>query len=360
MSAAPPHRRRVDLKALLGDMAPATPAAPAPDHGDDMEAPAAPQPAPEPKGRVVSGSVKAMRLSLGDMGARAAEAEALRAALEAGERAVDLDPEAIEPSFVVDRLDRGGEVDDPAFRAFVEDMRAHGQLTPILVRPHPDQPGRHQIAFGHRRWRAARLLRRPVKALVRALDDEALVVAQGQENAQRRDLSFIEKAMFALALEERGFSRPTVIAALAAHASEVARLIGVARQLPPDLAQAIGPAPKAGRPRWLALVAALRGEGALARAHAALAGLAGADSDARFVAAFAAAQPPAGAKEEAGETLVADADGAALARLSRRGATARFEIDARRAPDLARKVEALLRREAARRAAPHEGDDMSV
>lgn len=351
MSAPVPPRRRVDLKALLGDLAPPAPA-PESEAPDRAPAPPAPQESAPQPGRIVSGSVKAMRLSLGDMGARAAEAEALRAALEAGERAVDLDPERIEPSFVVDRLDRGGESDDPAFRAFVEDMAAHGQLTPILVRPHPDKPGAHQIAFGHRRWRAARLLRRPVKALVRAMDDEALVVAQGQENAQRRDLSFIEKAMFALALEDRGFARPIVIAALAAHASEVARLIGVARQLPADLAQAIGPAPKAGRPRWLALVAALQLDGAQERARAALAHSAaqGADTDARFSAAFAAAQPPAGPKEEAGETLVTDVDGAALARLSRRAGAVRFEIDARRAPDLARKVEALLRREAQRRA----------
>jgi len=351
-----PHRRRVDLKALLGDMGPAAPAAPEPPSSVSPVRDSAPEPAPEQKGRAVSGSVKAMRLSLGDMGAKAAEAQALRAALAAGERAVELDPEAVEPSFVVDRLDRGGEVDDPAFRAFVEDIRVHGQLTPILVRPHPERPGGHQIAFGHRRWRAARLLRRPVTALVRALDDEALVVAQGQENAQRRDLSFIEKAMFARALEERGFSRATVIAALAAHASEVAPPIAVARDLPADLAAAIGPAPKAGRPRWMALVEALKGQGAGERARAALAATPG-DSDARFVAALAAAQTahrgadraPAEKGRAEAETLVAAPDGAALARLSRKGGAVRFEIDAHRAPELARKVEALLRREGARR-----------
>ena len=298
--------------------------------------------------------MKAMRLSLGEMGAQAAEAQALRAALAAGETAVDLDPALVDPSFVLDRLDRVGD-DDPDFRAFVEDMRVHGQLTPILVRPHPDRPGRWQIAFGHRRWRAAGRIGRPVKALIRPLDDAALVVAQGQENAQRRDLSFIEKAMFARALEDRGFARPVVIAALAVHASEAARLIGVARELPADLAARIGPAPKAGRPRWMALALALKADGAADRARAALAApeTAALASDARFARAFAAAQPPAASERPPeGETLLAGADGVVLARLVRKSGAARFEIDARRAPDLVRKIEALLRREATRRGGP--------
>jgi ParB family chromosome partitioning protein len=336
-------RRRVDLKALLGDIAPAVPPATA--------APAQPGPPPVARGRDVSGSVKAMRLSLGEIGRKAAESEAMRAALEAGERAVELDPAVIEPSFVVDRLDRGGEAKEPDFRAFVEDLRAHGQLTPILVRPHPDKAGTYQIAFGHRRWRAARLLGRPVRAIVRPLDDAALVVAQGQENAQRRDLSFIEKAMFARALEERGFPRATITAALALHASEVARLLGVARELPADLARAIGPAPRAGRPRWMTLVEALKGQGAAERARAALTDPGSSDSDARFVAALAACRPPRPDAPDAAEAEVTDAQGVVVARVTRRGASVRFDIDARRAPDLARKVEAMLRREAARQGA---------
>lgn len=348
MTQPPPPRRRIDLRALLGDIAPAPAAPEAPEAPGEPAASVPPvAAAPAPKGRDVSGSVKAMRLSLGDIGRKAAESEALRAALESGEQAVDLDPQAVEPSFVEDRLDRGREAEDPHFLAFVEDLRAHGQLSPILVRPHPGRPGAYQIAFGHRRWRAARLLRRPVRAIVRPLDDATLVIAQGQENARRRDLSFIEKAMFARALEERGFARPTIIAALALHASEVARLLGVARDLPADLARAIGPAPKAGRPRWMALVEALKGEGAASRARAALDGLAGADSDARFSAALAACRPPPETRA-AGEGAVVDAEGVVVARILRRGPLTRFDVDARRAPDLARRIEALLRREAGR------------
>jgi ParB family transcriptional regulator, chromosome partitioning protein len=38
------------------------------------------------------------------------------------------------------------------------------------------------------------------------------VVAQGKENSERRDLSFIERAAFAIYLEQRGFERSVILA----------------------------------------------------------------------------------------------------------------------------------------------------
>jgi ParB family chromosome partitioning protein len=271
-----------------------------------------------------------MRLSLGDIGAKAAETEALRAALASGAQANALAADLFEPSFVIDRLD--AERVEPDFEAFIADIRDHGQQTPILARPHPSEPGRYQIAFGHRRWRAARALGRPVTALIRPLSDEELVVAQGQENAQRRDLSFIEKAFFARALDERGFSRATLVAALAVQTAEVTRLLAVARDVPAELARAIGPAPKAGRPRWMALVEALKQKGALTRALRA-AEQAG-DSDARFAAAFLAATAKPQESAQPDTQVLTSRDGAIVVRVTRRGNRARLEFDADLAPDL--------------------------
>lgn len=60
------------------------------------------------------------------------------------------------------------------------------------MRPHSDGvkagEGFYQAAYGHRRLCAARELGIPVKAIVRVLDDHALVMAQGKENAERRNL----------------------------------------------------------------------------------------------------------------------------------------------------------------------------
>jgi ParB family chromosome partitioning protein len=72
------------------------------------------------------------------------------------------------------------------------------------LRAHSTAPGRYQTAFGHRRVRAARVLARPVKAIVRTLSDDELIIAQGVENSAREDLSFIERAVFALRLENAG------------------------------------------------------------------------------------------------------------------------------------------------------------
>jgi len=41
--------------------------------------------------------------------------------------------------------------------------------------------------------------------VVRSLTDEQLVIAQGQENSGRTDLTFIERARFAARLEDRKF-----------------------------------------------------------------------------------------------------------------------------------------------------------
>jgi len=79
-----------------------------------------------------------------------------------------------------------------------------------------------------------------------------MAIAQGKENNDRRDLSFIERAVFAQNLEDKGFNRNVLMAALSVDETEIAKLLSVARSIPTSIVQAIGPAPKAGRPRWIA------------------------------------------------------------------------------------------------------------
>lgn len=316
----------------------------------------APPPAPEVKSaprapvaeeRAVSGSVKAMKLSLGALGAAAEEAEALKAQLTRGEAVIEVDPASVAPSFIIDRLAGGaGEADsaaeDPGFDAFLDDLRRHGQQAPVLLRPDPAGPGRYQLAYGHRRWRAALQLGRPLKAIVRALSDADLVIAQGQENARRRDLSFIEKAVFAAALDARGFDRATLVAALAVQSAEVTRLLAVARAVPAEIAARIGPAPKAGRPRWMALAEGLADKKARARVVAALAGAATRDSDARFQLAFEALAAPEATPPRRSPEVVLAAGAAPLVRLAHAGGQAVMTIDERAAPALAAAITAAL------------------
>ncbi len=181
----------------------------------------------------------------------------------------------------------------------------------------PGKPGRYQVAYGHRRLRACRQLGRPVRALVKPLSDAELVVAQGLENAARVDLSFIEKAVFAHGLERRGFDRPTIMAALAIDKTELSKMISAAAGLPEPLVRAIGPAPKAGRRRWLLLADRLRSRGRLGEGRGAGGGcnFAGLESDLRFTLALdaAVASPAEKAIRAPVRTLIRTAAGAPLA-----------------------------------------------
>lgn len=239
-------KRRDELKALFTGR-PGGPIAP-----ETKSAEPVATPAPE-TGRAASGAVRAMGLSLGSLAREAEEAKALREAIETGDRIVELDCALVESSFVEDRFARGEA--DSGFLALVDSIRETGQQVPILVRPHPDRAGHYQTAYGHRRLAAVRSLSRKVRAIVKPLSDDELVLAQGKENAERRDLTFIERAFFAQALIKRGFARKVVEDALGVQKSEVSRLLQVADGVPIQFAHAIGPAPKAGRERWMALAA---------------------------------------------------------------------------------------------------------
>ncbi|OLP42387.1 plasmid partitioning protein RepB [Rhizobium oryziradicis] len=253
--------RKSELRALFSDSAPTQKSSPA-DAGHEKNAnipphaDLAPDATVEAHGssvpRAASGAIKAMGLTLSSITREADEARALRQALDEGERVVALDTGVIDASFVSDRLS-DQEKDDPDFLALVESIRESGQQVPILVRRNPSNQERFQVAYGHRRLNAAKRLGIRVKALVRPLSDDQLVLAQGKENAERRNLTFIERALFAKALAERGFDRKVIGDALSVQKSELSRLIQVAESVPDRFARAIGPAPKAGRERWMSL-----------------------------------------------------------------------------------------------------------
>ena len=232
-----------------------------------------------------SGAVKSMSLGLDRLSAEAAQARALREELASRETTQELDPALFSASMVSDRIP---STSDSRFQDLKAAIAENGQQIPIIARPHPDEEGRFQIAAGHRRWRVAQELGRNVKAIVRKLSDQEVVILQGQENGPREDLTFVERARFAMQMESHGFDRDTLSAALSVDKPEVSRLLTVAQALGEDLILAIGSAPKIGRPRWLQLVKGLERPGA----RDLLAGLLrspdfdGADSDQRFVLAL--------------------------------------------------------------------------
>ena len=221
---------------------------------------------PSPLPRVSSGSVRSLRDTFSGV---EKENEELRARLASGQTAIELDPNLIDPSPLADRFI---EQDAATFEALKTSIQNRGQEIPVLVRAHPEIAGRYQTAYGHRRVRAARELGIPVRAYVRLLSVEELVIAQGLENSAREDLSFIERAVFAIRLEDAGFERAVTQTALSVDRAEVSKLVSVARAIPKDVIEAIGRAPKVGRGRWQALADAVKEASGLKRAQLATQG----------------------------------------------------------------------------------------
>ncbi|PHK95378.1 plasmid partitioning protein RepB [Pseudoroseomonas rhizosphaerae] len=246
------------------------------------------------------GAVGAVTRSIDDLASKANAARELEARLISGQVIVELDPASIEASFMADRMAQ----DDEEYRVLKDSIAQGGQDSPILVRPHPERPGRFQVAFGHRRLRAAAELGRPVRAVVRPLTDRELVLAQGQENSARANLSFIERARFAHRLEEAGYDRETIMLALSADKTTISRLITVVQRVPAAVIDAIGPAPGTGRDRWVELAAACqrspRADGLAARLDAAP--FRAAPSDERFRQVMAWLEEP---EDGAGEAPAA-------------------------------------------------------
>ncbi len=178
-------------------------------------------------------------------------ARSLQAAAAATIREIPVDQ--IDASGFRDRL----EMDEEEVEELAHSIRQQGQLIPILVSPLPQ--GRYRIVYGRRRLEALRRLGLPAKALVRDLDDTQAIIAQGQENSVRKDLSWIEKASFARELLDAGRSDELVCDALnidqkARRSGDkltgLSRMRQVTARLEAGLIEAVGPAPSVGRDRW--------------------------------------------------------------------------------------------------------------
>lgn len=196
-----------------------------------LMAPTQPPSDPPAPPRAQRGAIGAVSRSIADLKSRSV---------------LELDAHQIHAGGLQDRLESDADSDADLRRSIAD----YGQQVPVLVRPHPEQDGQYQIVYGRRRVLALRDLGLPVKALVRDLDDQQLVLAQGQENSARRDLSFIEKVNFARQMEDAGYARKIICDALSVDKTLISRMLAIAAKIPADLIHHIGAAPSVGRDRW--------------------------------------------------------------------------------------------------------------
>ncbi|MFV1527616.1 plasmid partitioning protein RepB [Phaeobacter sp. JH209A] len=200
----------------------------------------------------------------------------------------DIDPKLIDEWGPTDRMDEGETAVSPAagdntFESLKDNIAAIGQQVPVLVRPSAKSKERFEIIFGRRRLRACRELGIAVKANVQALDDQTALLAKAVENANRRDLSFYEKALFADGIAKQYSTATEIGDAIGVSRHTVQHLKKVTSAVPKEVGYLIGPAPNRGRRQWFQLVDAFTNGGATKqRATAFLEGVGELSSDERL------------------------------------------------------------------------------
>lgn len=171
---------------------------------------------------------------------------------------ISLDPSKIDQSPYSDRF----ETDEEAREALEElklSIQDEGQKIPVLVRPHPQEKDRYQLAYGHRRLFAIKGLMaeaaKPetvkIKAYVRKLSDADLIKEQSLENGVRENLTFAEMALWAVQLRDAGLKQREMQPVLGQVQTVVSNMLKVADHVPADIIRAIGRARNVGRPAWM-------------------------------------------------------------------------------------------------------------
>lgn len=160
---------------------------------------------------------------------------------------------------------------DEAFMTLCQSIASEGQIAPVALRPQGDG---FDVVYGHRRVAACRSLGRSVRAVVVDTDVRGLVARMLIENAQRKDLSPIERAAQYRKLIDEGLMEREEIARLLGVTPQQVSNILVLAEIPQDVMGALGDARDISIATGKRLVQALRAhpsgwDGALTAARAA-------------------------------------------------------------------------------------------
>ena len=131
------------------------------------------------------------------------------------------------------------EFDPAELGELAASIKASGLLQPIVVRPGP-AAGTYELVAGERRLRAVKNLGwKDVPALVRQVDDRALLVLALVENIQRSELGPLEEAKgYAALKEEFGLTQEEIAEAVGKSRSAVANTLRLLA-LPPSVRRLI-------------------------------------------------------------------------------------------------------------------------
>lgn len=124
-----------------------------------------------------------------------------------------------------DKKQPRSEFDEDALNELAENIRQHGVLQPILVRPLDN--GGYKIVAGERRWRAARLAGlEEIPVYIKELTDLEAAEISLIENIQRKDLTPLEEAAaYQTLMETYGLIQQQVAEAVGRSRSAVANSV---------------------------------------------------------------------------------------------------------------------------------------
>jgi ParB family chromosome partitioning protein len=119
------------------------------------------------------------------------------------------------------------DFDEKELQELADSIREKGVIQPLILRPHPADPGGFEIVAGERRWRAAQAAGvHDLPAVVRDLDDTEVLELAIIENIQRTDLNPIEEAQGYRQLMDRfGHTQERLAEALGRSRSHIANLL---------------------------------------------------------------------------------------------------------------------------------------
>ena len=119
------------------------------------------------------------------------------------------------------------DFDEKELQDLAASIREKGVIQPLILRPHPAEPGGFEIVAGERRWRAAQAAGvHDLPAVVRDLDDTEVLELAIIENVQRADLNPIEEAQGYRQLMDRfGHTQERLAEALGKSRSHIANLL---------------------------------------------------------------------------------------------------------------------------------------
>lgn len=126
---------------------------------------------------------------------------------------------------------------EPALlRELADSIKLHGILQPIVVTPHPHDPGHYMLVAGERRWRAAQLAgQHEIPAVVRDTPESDRLELAVLENLQRLDLSPIEEAQaYRQLMDVRAYTQEQLAERISKDRSTVANALRLLK-LPPKV-----------------------------------------------------------------------------------------------------------------------------